>query len=282
MHATLEGVPDRFDSPVDRAEFRRLSHCEGVELYRARIVHHAFDPHVHDAYAFGITDAGVQRFRYRGAQHLAGPGSMVLMAPDEVHTGRADRPEGWTYRMLYLDADLLRELSGDPHWDLKEVVVDSPRVAGLLQVGLHRLWQPGLDPLTQDGILVDLATALRPLVRPRAGGGDRVRGPEAGLQRALQLMRDEMSEPLRLGDLAQAADLSPFHFLRAFRRRFDATPHQMLMALRMQAAKDGLARGEAPVHVAARVGLADQAHLTRRFRGMFGLTPKAYQQLLAP
>ena len=36
---------------------------------------------------------------YRGADHLAPSGSVVLMNPDELHTGRAETEGGWRYRM---------------------------------------------------------------------------------------------------------------------------------------------------------------------------------------
>ena len=54
----------------------------------------------------------------------------------------------------------------------------------------------------------------------------------------------------------------------------------MLMALRLFRAKQRLAAGIAPAQVAAEVGLVDQAHLTRRFARMYGVTPARYQQQL--
>jgi AraC-like DNA-binding protein len=58
------------------------------------------------------------------------------------------------------------------------------------------------------------------------------------------------------------------------------SPHQWRMALRLAEAKRRLARGEPAAEVAAAVGLTDQAHLTRRFAGMFGVTPARYQRQL--
>jgi AraC-like DNA-binding protein len=54
----------------------------------------------------------------------------------------------------------------------------------------------------------------------------------------------------------------------------------MLMALRLFRAKQQLASGERPAEVAAAVGLVDQAHLTRRFARMYGVTPARYQAQL--
>lgn len=93
-------------------------------------------------------------------------------------------------------------------------------------------------------------------------------------------MRASLAERLTLDALAEVAALSPPHFLREFRRAHHVTPQQMLMALRLFAAKQRLARAEAPAAVAAAVGLTDQAHLTRAFARRYGLTPGRYQQQL--
>jgi AraC-like DNA-binding protein len=54
----------------------------------------------------------------------------------------------------------------------------------------------------------------------------------------------------------------------------------MLMAFRLAEAKRQLSRNERPAQVAAAVGLADQAHLTRAFARRYGATPAAYQRAL--
>ncbi|MGN6657839.1 MAG: AraC family ligand binding domain-containing protein, partial [Achromobacter mucicolens] len=63
----ITGVPAAFDHPNDRAQFRRPAHQPGIELYRAHIIRHAFEPHTHEAFGLGAIESGVERFRYRGA-----------------------------------------------------------------------------------------------------------------------------------------------------------------------------------------------------------------------
>ncbi len=96
----MQGVPEQFNFPLDRAEFRAISGRPGVELYRAHIVQYAFEPHTHEAYGFGAIECGVERFRYKGSEHLAPPDSIVLMNPDVLHTGRAETAGGWLYKMI--------------------------------------------------------------------------------------------------------------------------------------------------------------------------------------
>lgn len=272
----MPAVPARFDHPLDAAEFRRPAHRPGVELYRAHIVRHAFEPHTHAAFGLGAIESGVERFRYRGAEHLAPPQTLVLMNPDELHTGRAETAAGWRYRMAYIDAEVVEQLSGERGWWFADAVGhDAPRARRVSRL-LRQLWHAH-EPLAFDSLLLALIDELRPLAR--VAGAE----PKHGTLRfapVLEHLRTRLAERVTLDELAAVAGLSPFHFLRQFRRVHHATPQQLLMALRLFEAKRLLAAGEAPAPVAAAVGLADQAHLTRAFAQRYGVTPARYQQQL--
>lgn len=275
----MQGVPARFDHGADRAEFRRPAHRGGVELYRAHIVRHAFEPHTHEAFGLGAIEQGVERFRYRGGEHLAPADSLVLMNPDELHTGRAETEGGWRYRMVYLDANVVHALSGEHGWSFAAAVAEdrptSRRVGALLQ----GLWDAADDPLAFDSGLLNLVDALRPHARI---GCAAAREAAPRFDAVFELMRARLAERLTLDDLAAAAGLSPFHFLRTFKAAHGATPREALMALRLFDAKQRLARGEAPADVAAASGLTDQAHLTRAFASRYGVTPARYRAQVAP
>jgi AraC-like DNA-binding protein len=267
-------VPESFEHPLDAAEFRRPAHRPGVELYRAHIVRHAFEPHTHAAFGLGAIEAGVERFRYRGEEHLAPAGSLVLMNPDELHTGRAETPAGWRYAMVYLDAEVLEELSGERGWWFADAVGRDAQRARRVDGLLRQLWLAH-EPLAFDAALLDLVDELRPAARVARPSG------EVTLPRfapVVELLRERLAERVTLDELAAAAGLSPFHFQRQFKRVHHATPQQMLMALRLFEAKRLLADGRPPAEVAAAVGLADQAHLTRAFARRYGVTPARYQQ----
>lgn len=69
----MSGVLANVHYEKNRAQFRLPPGLEGMELYRAHLLHHAFEPYSHDAFGLGIIDAGAERFRYRGALHLPPP-----------------------------------------------------------------------------------------------------------------------------------------------------------------------------------------------------------------
>ena len=270
----MQGVPEHFDHPLDRAQFRRPTHRDGVELYRAHIVRHTFEPHTHEAYGLGAIESGVERFRYRGSDHLAPQDSRVMMNPDVLHTGRAETDGGWRYRMAYIDADVVETVTGQRGLWFRDAVEHDAARAKRVTVLLDALWRTD-EPLAFDGLLFELLDAFadqartaRPLSRDAA----------PRFARVVEFLRENLARRLTLDELAAVAELSPFHFLRAFRTQYDATPQQMLMALRLFEAKRRLADGAEPAQVAADVGLSDQAHLTRAFAQRYGVTPARYQR----
>ncbi|RAO77304.1 AraC family transcriptional regulator [Dyella jiangningensis] len=272
----MQGVPSKLTSRRDAAEFRLASHREGVELYRAHIVRHAFEPHTHDGFGLGAIESGVERFRYRGAEHLAPPDSVVMMNPDELHTGHAETEGGWRYRMVYIEPQAVADVTGEPGWWFNDVVRDDQPSARRVTLLLDALWQ-AREPLAFDGLLLELLTLFRRHARVPRKAAD---GGSVRFAPVVDYLHAHLSQRLTLDELADVAGLSPFHFLRQFQAHHHATPQQMLMAFRLAEAKRQLARGGKPADIAAAVGLADQAHLTRAFARRYGVTPARYQREL--
>ena len=266
-----------FEHASDQARYRRPSHRAGVELFHASIVRHRFEPHTHEAFGLGAITSGVGRFRWRGGEHLAPHATLMLMNPDDIHTGQAETAAGWGYRMVYLDAPLLRELSGEPGWHFDAAVAHDGACAVEVARLIADLWQ-ATDSLGFDSHLLQLVQALRRHARVAPGTAS----GEAAMRFApvLDFMRANLDQALCLEQLANVAGLSPFHFLRSFKAQRHATPQQALMAMRLFEAKRLLAAGQAPAQVAVCVGLSDQAHLNRAFGRRYGVTPGRYQQQL--
>ncbi|MBT2747401.1 MULTISPECIES: AraC family transcriptional regulator [unclassified Lysobacter] len=270
----MQGVPAQFVDAFDAAQFRQPAHRPGVELYRAHIVRHAFEPHTHEAYGLGAIESGVERFRYRGSDHLAPPDSLVLMNPDVLHTGRAETEGGWRYRMVYVDPDVAAQITGEAGWWFDDAVRHDPLRARRISARLDSLWH-ARDPLAFDSELYALLIEFRDHARIPHRARDEA---AARFAPVIDYLRAHLADRLTLDELAAIAGLSPFHFLRRFRAQHHVTPQQMLMALRLHEAKRLLAAGVAPARIAADTGLTDQAHLTRAFLRRYGVTPARYQK----
>jgi AraC-like DNA-binding protein len=106
-------------------------------------------------------------------------------------------------------------------------------------------------------------------------------GPEhRAVKRAREYLEALRSENVSLERLAQEAGLSPFHLCRVFRQSIGLPPHayqSLIRALiRARFAKTLLAKGLPISQAAVEVGFFDQAHLTRQFKRIFGVTPGQY------
>ena len=100
----------------------------------------------------------------------------------------------------------------------------------------------------------------------------------ARIVRVLRLLEARSDEPHALTDLARTAGLSPFHFLRTFKRVTGVTPHQWLLRARLRDAARRLVETRAPItEIALGVGFEDLSNFIRTFRAEFGVSPSSYR-----
>jgi AraC-like DNA-binding protein len=245
----------------------------GVRRLVAGFQGHAYDPHRHETYAIGHTLSGAQAFRYRGVGRVSSAGECMVIHPDEVHDGHAPAATGFRYRMVYVEPWLIHRAS-DGHGGLPfvpEVVASDPSLSALLEEMFEDFGQDG-EPLAWDGHIARLAE----LLMGRSDNGKTVRImalPEAEVAKARAMMSDEFARPLNSSDLEQATGLDRFELARAFRRLAGTSPYRYLLGRRLEAARRAILSGEEISHVAAGVGFADQAHMTRHFKARYGITP---------
>ncbi len=101
--------------------------------------------------------------------------------------------------------------------------------------------------------------------------------PTRAVSEAVRFISENYARDLSLADIGEAARLSPFHLTRVFKKAMGMSPHQYLVQVRVNSARALLRSGagrQSLAEVAAAVGFADQSHLTRQFKRVFGLTPK--------
>jgi AraC-like DNA-binding protein len=107
--------------------------------------------------------------------------------------------------------------------------------------------------------------------------------PSRYLLRARDLADRRYAESITVADMARAAQLSPAHFSREFRRTFGESPHQYLLTRRLERAATLLRTTDWSVaRICFAVGTKSQATFTTSFRTHFGLTPTAYRASFKP
>lgn len=99
----------------------------------------------------------------------------------------------------------------------------------------------------------------------------------AGLERVLEASALLQREPwVDASELSEAAACSPRTLTRAFKRVCGLTPSEYVRIQRFQNARRAIKDGTSDLSdVAAMAGYADQAHMTRSFGKLTGMTPRA-------
>jgi AraC family transcriptional regulator len=90
---------------------------------------------------------------------------------------------------------------------------------------------------------------------------------------------DPAADALALGALSRAAAMSPYRFLRLFRRLVGTTPHQYLLQRRLHRAAFLLRTGDEEIsRIAFDAGFGDLSTFNRRFRRIMGTHPADYRR----
>ncbi|WP_371671873.1 AraC family transcriptional regulator [Streptomyces sp. NBC_00289] len=256
----------------------RLGRCgPPLDLLTARFDRHVYAPHAHEEFTIGVCVGGSEIIDYRGGHIRTGPGSIVVLAPGEMHTGGpGTTTDGYAYRAVYAAPGLLTEgvLDGLPHF--REPLLDDPELAAALR-RTHAELSACPDPLETESRLPWLLTALARRHSTARATPDTIPGADRLAHAVRDRLADELLAPPSLSDLAADLGLSRYQLLRAFRTTMGVPPYAWLAQYRVNRARGLLEAGLRPAEVASLVGFADQAHLTRWFRRVLGVTPAAYR-----
>lgn len=252
------------------------------ELLKASFRTRTFARHAHERFAIGVIEAGGLAFRYRGEEVLAPAGWVNLAFPGEAHCGRPAGPEGWTYRMFYLDpslvdsaANALFRTGGMPFIPMGAVW--DPLLARRI-ASLHRYCEdPGSEPLERQvrlGLILQ-DVMLRYGVSREDRPADRARSEVEAARRYLDA---HCGERVLLQDLASRVGMNPYRLVRSFTRDLGMPPHAYLVQARVHRAANLLRRGIPPAQAALDAGFADQSHLNRHFLRCFGIPPGSFRK----
>lgn len=98
------------------------------------------------------------------------------------------------------------------------------------------------------------------------------------LNRALTYINDQLDQNLKLVDLAKEVGMSRYYFSRLFKKSMGIAPHQYAIKQRIEKAKRLLKQSNIPIAmIAQQCGFTNPSHLSKYFRQLTGVTPKAFR-----
>lgn len=181
--------------------------------------------------------------------------------------------------MAYAEPEAIRRIAGEM-WGrdrglpfIAQGVLESEELAGLFRRVYEGLREGSIDRLAASELWLRFVSLLferfgeYPVLRTT---------PRGSVRKACRFLRENMRTNVSLDELAALSSLSPWHFLRTFRKETGLPPHAYLAQLRVRRAENLLRAGFSPAQAASEAGFADQSHLTRWFRRIVGTTPAAF------
>jgi len=131
-----------------------------------------------------------------------------------------------------------------------------------------------------------LQHALRLLCREPGAGVPSVEVPCASgglpvwqMQQLTTYIESNLAEKIRVPQLAEVVHLSVGHFFRAFKASFGVCPQSYLTRKRISRAAVLMSTSTQPLaRIALEVGLYDQAHFSRTFRRLTGVSPQSWRR----
>ena len=244
-----------------------------------------YAPHFHDAWSIGAIEHGRCDFTVQGEAHAACAGELVVIAPGQVHTGgTAAGP--LAYRMAYIDPAWFQDHARALHAQGARLVGPVIADAALCAQWLEALTPDEIAPAERRarlsaalfGTLAAHGKALEERGTPAAGtpaappSDDLSAITDVCAMLHARMAADPSCAP-DLQALAQAQDRHRTTLVKQFARRYGLPPQAWLRNWRVARARV-LLRGGLPLADAAlAVGFADQAHLTRVFKQVYGSPP---------
>jgi AraC-like DNA-binding protein len=228
------------------------------------------------------TTFGDRRFEYRAGQALV----VTVEIPAFGTVAEASPTEPYLGVIIEFDLGLMREVmehldapppgaSGDVGRGVFVTDFDGPLADCALRM-VRLLETPQAIPILYPGIMREICYWL--LTGPHGGEimtMTTAKSHTRDVITAIHSLRDRFAEPIRIEDLASAAQMSSSAFHRQFKSITSMTPLQYQKQLRLLEARRLMVADEANVETAAfQVGYESPSQFSREYSRMFGMPPR--------
>ena len=234
----------------------------------------------------GATVCGLGQQRFVIPQHC-----YSMVNPDVEHYNVTQR---WKHALFILfPRHTLDETAWQMYrlWSRPVVFSDvvapcSPALSTIVHVLFHEASQPELPGRTLlfDSALIHLSVLLLRALRGNhtawAVAAGTPRPVRAQIARAVDLMQSCYQDDLSLDDLARAAAMSRYHFLRSFKAHVGTTPYTYLQQVRLRTAASLLqASSRSITEIALACGFTSASRFSAAFRRFYQYSPSMYRRL---
>lgn len=223
------------------------------------------------------TLVGEGRLDYAGTQHRLRPGQTMLVTMPHAHRYWLERGGEWEYFWLMLNGREALRLAREILDSAGPILSLDPDLIDRLATACHQIMTT--SDLTTGTASVAAYSAMATLhdatFRTRPETGPTV---PAFITRVLAHIEANLSTSLQVGQLADIAEMSRFHFSRRFAEVTGQSPADYVQSRRIERIERLLLATEMTVtEIAELTGFADGNYLAKAFRRVRGVAPLQYR-----
>ncbi len=248
--------------------------------------------HYHSHYEILYIESGVRTISINETKHIElNQNNIALLAPNIIHATKSNS-ETQTRVLINISTKLMKEISefASPHiFSIFDTTL-LPLTAYDIKIIKYHIQQlidihagPN-SPLKMSNIKIALTSLLMTLANINydlLSKNDSYINQQEILMNMDNLIRyigEHYYEDITLSELAQKAAMSEQHFIKTFTERYQTTPIKYLNTFRIVTAQRLLESNTMNVSkVATACGFNSNAHFSRTFKQITGITPKEYQ-----
>jgi AraC-like DNA-binding protein len=234
-----------------------------------------FTCHFHDTYTIGVTYDGLFKSSCERKTVFAFPHAVRIVNPGEIHGGDS---YAWRYANFYPSVELLSSVYEQMYGEAKvpifeEHIVQNETLYTLLADFFQSVYACE-EALVLESKLIDaLSYLILHYTKQTKNALMTCKDPKA-MKTVVEYIHDHLDAPISLEALSASANVSKYHFLRLFKSHTGLTPHQYIIAERVNKAQGLILEGKTLLQAGLEVGFSDQSHFIRHFRRVFGYSPK--------
>jgi AraC-like DNA-binding protein len=235
-----------------------------VELKKCSRSHQSYKNHMHQELSIGIIREGSTKVKFPGIDIEFLKGDGVIIPPKLSHMCSPEDVEHWRFDMLYVDPAFYGE---ELTFETAKKLTDATLIEEFLAIQKESANQEYVKEC-----LIELLEKL-------SENNDKDEIFEENKIDNLRLyIEDHWLDRIKLDELELQFRMSKFSMIRNFRKKYNTTPMAYQLQLKMAEAKKLLMQQVSILDVCYELGFYDQAHFTREFYKMNGLSPSIYQE----
>ncbi|MCM3397924.1 AraC family transcriptional regulator [Oceanobacillus profundus] len=247
----------------------------GIMALSASFTEFKYKKHAHQEYAIGVTLRGIQQYHLDGSLQLSYPNGVMLFNPEQVHDGMAHDENGLDYVMLYINPQLLLEVTGKKEIVLfrTPIVYDFKLEQSVLN--LANAISSGKDEALCSELFYSLTDSL---IQTDLSAD--FKKDHKLIKKAKEILHSDLGKVLKLEAISSELNLSKFQFIRLFKSHTGITPYQYFLNYKIERAKQLIDEKRDIYAAVAECGFVDLTHLNKHFKSVYGITAFEYMSYL--